>query len=127
MKMNSKALRELYRVVVLVNEGCDLFDYYKIDEYADFFVASCAPKHRRQGITSEMYRRSLKFLAAEGFKMAKSAFTSPWTRLAAQNLGFEEVCTIKYTDIKDEDGNPVYKNYQLHDEHYVSNLCKVLA
>lgn len=126
VKMNSKPMKELYKIVDLCHAGCDLFDYYNLEEYGDFFVASCAPKYRQLGITTEMYRRSLEFLAAEGFKMAKSVFTSPYTRAAATNLGFEEVFKLDYKDIMDEEGNPVFDANTLTDEHYASMMCKRL-
>lgn len=126
LSMNSRALKVLYQLVVMCNEKCDLLEHYKVDEYANFFVASCAPKYRNMGITSEMYRRSIKFLQSEGFKMAKSCFTSIYTRKAATNLGFEEVCRVYYRDMMDDEGNPIFDEAGLTEENYGANMCKLL-
>lgn len=124
--LKSKPMLCLRRLVQICDKACNVFEHYNINEYAEFFVASTAPKYRNQGLAKELYRRSLIFLAAEGFKMAKSIFTSPYSRAAARRLGFEEVYRIHYRDILDDDGNPIFAGYELTDEHYGAVLCKLL-
>jgi len=126
LKVESHTLKVLFDVVNICGERCDLFKQYDVEEYGNFFVASCAPKYRKQGITSEMYRRSLAFLKAEGFQMAKSCFTSPFTRAAATNLGFEEAARLDYKEMVDGEGKPVFNHDELNEEHYACNMCKAL-
>ncbi len=103
-----------------------IFETYKLDEYAEFFVASCATNHRRQGLTSEMYVRNLKFLKAEGFKLAKSLFTSPYTRAAVKKLGFKEVCRIDYRDLYDQHGRLAFDPKDLNEQSFAAVMIKLL-
>ncbi|CAL8111442.1 unnamed protein product [Orchesella dallaii] len=126
ISMNSRTLKHLYKLVDICHQRCDLFEKYDLEEYADFFVASCAPKYRKRGITTEMYKRSLAFLKAEGFKLAKSVFTSPYTRAAARNLGFVEDSRVEFSELKEEDGSPLFYPKVLNEEHYGSMMSKLL-
>lgn len=63
-------------------------------------------------------------MAAEGFTMTKSVFTSPYSRAAAMKLGFEEVHRLYFKDAMNPDGNPIFSQYELTDEHYGALLCK---
>jgi len=78
--VTSYAGKALMRLVDILEKMSNLYDAFGVEEYAEFFVASCDAKYRRRGITTEMYRRNLEFLRAEGFKLVKSIFTSPFTR-----------------------------------------------
>ncbi|CAL8141996.1 unnamed protein product [Orchesella dallaii] len=122
--INSHQSKVLLRVVEVTERMAALFERFDLDEYAEFFMASCAPDHRRQGITSEMYARNMKFLAAEGFKLAKSVFTSPYTRAAVAKLGFKEVCRLDYHDLYDETGKLAFDPEELTSEHYAAIMVK---
>lgn len=124
--MQSRQAKILLHLCDVTDNMAGLLERYGLDEYAEFFVASCAPHHRRQGITSEMYVRNLKFLAAEGFKLAKSLFTSTYTRAAVTKLGFDEVCRLDYRDLYDEDGQPAFDPDDLTPEHFASVMVKQL-
>lgn len=121
---NSHQSKVILKLVDITDSMAGLFERYGVNEYAEFFVASCAPHHRRQGITSEMYVRNLKFLKAEGFKLAKSLFTSPFTRAAVVKLGFEEVCRIDYRDLYDENGELAFDPNNLTSEHFAAVMVK---
>ncbi len=110
----------------LCHKACDPFEYYNVKEFANFFVASTATKFRNQGIASELYKRSFAFLAAEGFVMVKSVFTSPFSRSAALKLGFEELYRLDYKDAIDTNGTPVFAQCKLTEEHYGALMCKKL-
>lgn len=116
----------LRRVVGLCHKACDPFQHYGVTEFANFFVASTATKYRNQGIATELYKRSFSFLAAEGFTMVKSVFTSPYSRAAAMKLGFEEVHRLYFKDVMNPDGKPMFSQCELTDEHYGALLCKKL-
>lgn len=87
-------------------EGDVFKNFPDVDKYGDFFMASVGSNYRGQGLATEMYRRSIKFFKAQGVQVAKSNFTSPFTRKAAHNLGFVELKRIKFLDYKDDQGTP---------------------
>jgi len=126
VKIQDYTFRMLVRQVGMCNDRCDLFKHYDLEEYADFFVASCGTSYRRQGITGEMYKRCLGFLKAEGFKMCKSVFNSPFTRHIALKLGFEEKARVYFKEVMNDQGKPAFKLDELNEEHFGSNLCKLL-
>jgi len=119
-------MRVFLRMCQIMDEEANIFEAFDLTEYADFFVASTAKKYRQRGLAQELYKRSLAFLKAEGFKLAKSLFTSPHTRKAVTNLQFKELSRINYTDVILEDGDKVFCDSDLKPEHYASLMAKVL-
>lgn len=117
-------------VMYQINESCleaaDISGRFGVDEYADFFVASCAPKYRNQGLSSELYRLSLILIKAVGLKVVKSTFTSPYTRAAVKKLGFQELSRVTYKGLKDSQGNLIFDQSKLTDEHFAALMVKVL-
>lgn len=126
VNIQSHQSKVLLRLVEITENMAGLFETYRLDEYAEFFVASCAPHHRQRGITTEMYVRNLRFLKAEGFKLAKSLFTSPYTRAAVAKLGFKEVCRLDYRDLCDENGKAAFEAGQLTDGQFAAIMVKEL-
>ncbi|ODM97588.1 Dopamine N-acetyltransferase, partial [Orchesella cincta] len=124
--MNSRSMKYMCKVDDMCLDRSDLFEKYNLEECADFFAASCAPNHRNRGIISEMYKRSVAFLKAEGFKLAKGILTSPYTRTAARNLGFVEASRVEFSEVKEEDGTPVFDPKDLNEEHYATMMVKLL-
>lgn len=104
----------------------NVFERYGVNEYAALLVSSTHPKFRNQGLATEMYKRTLTLLKAEGVKVVKSTFTSPYSRAAVKRLGFEELCRVNWRDVKDKEGNFVFDHSQLTDEHYGAVMVKQL-
>jgi predicted acetyltransferase len=125
--INSYAGKVLLRLVDILDKMKNLYDGFGVEEYAEFFIASCDPKYRRLGLTTEMYRRNLEFLTAEGFQLAKSTFTSPYTRSIVSKFGFEEVCRLDYHEFVDEEGQMVFNPDELSDEHFAAVMVKELV
>lgn len=124
--VSSHQAKVLIRLCEITDRMAGLFETFGLREYAEFFTASCATHHRRQGITIEMYQRNLRFLKAEGFKLAKSLFTSPYTRAAVTKLGFKEVCRLDYRDLYDENGQLAFHPSVLTDQHFAAIMVKQL-
>ncbi|CAL8091599.1 unnamed protein product [Orchesella dallaii] len=122
----SLASKNLYQMCEIALEKGNIYERYGITEYADFLVASCATKYRNQGLAKELYRRSMELFKVEGIKLAKSVFTSPFSRAAVKRLGFEEICRVDYKTMKDKDGNPVFDPSQLTDEHFGAVMVKLV-
>ncbi|CAL8091605.1 unnamed protein product [Orchesella dallaii] len=122
----SRAAQIFIDIGEIVHDMEDIYEKYQLSESADLLLSSCAPKYRNQGISKELYKRAINFLTAEGFKMVKSVFTSPYSRAGIKNLGFEEVNRLYYKDLKDENGNPVFDTSKLDSESYAALMVKLL-
>jgi len=81
---------------------------YGIDHYADFFMTSVDAEFRGQGLVTEMYRRSIALLTSKNLPVAKSVFSSPFTRKAATKLQFCELARLYLSEAKYEDGTKAY-------------------
>lgn len=92
------------------NKKADLYDIYGIDFYADFLMTSVDPEFQRQGLVTEIYKRSIALLRAKGYPVCKSVFSSPFTRKAATNLGFQEHSRLYFLDHKNEQGELILPN-----------------
>ena len=124
--MRSRTEALMYKMCVEAEKIANTYERFGITKYGSFLVASCAPKYRNQGLTKELYRRSLVLFKAEGLPLARSVFTSPYTRAAVRSLGFEELSRVYFKDLKDDDGNPVFDPSQLNDEHFAAVMVKLL-
>lgn len=90
-----------------VNQQCNIFDKFGVNYYAEFFMASVDPEFQREGIATEMYKRSIKLLRSKGYPLCKSVFTNPYARSAVSKLGFEEISRFYFLDLKNEQGDPI--------------------
>ena len=102
-------IQVVLKFVQLLNERCNLFERFGVDHYGDFWVASVDPEFRQKGLATEMYRRSLALLKAKGYPVCKSVFSSPYTRRAVRNLGFEELDKMYMLDMKNEKGDAFFQ------------------
>jgi len=100
-----------------------VYETYGVEEYVYFFVASTAPNFAGQGLAKEFYRRSLRFLKAEGHKICKVFTSSPYSRAATKSNGFKEMGRVDYENLKDSEGNPIFDSSELSPEHFA--LVKV--
>lgn len=104
----------------------DVANKYKIESWAEFFIASTNRDFRNQGIAAEFYDRSIKFLRAEGYKHALVAVTSPYTKQATKKRGFEQASRMDYEELTDLEGNPAFKKEDLNEDHFALVMMKVL-
>jgi len=104
----SVRVANVFGMVKKAGDMVNLFDLYGIDHYADFLMTSVGSEFTRQGLVTEIYRRSMNLLRAKGYPLCKSVFTSPYTRKAASNLQFQELCRIYARDEKDENGQNIF-------------------
>lgn len=123
-----RASQIFFDIGEILHKEVDLFELYGVEKMADLFLSSVAPKYRNQGLSKEMYKRTLKFLAAEGIPLVKSVFTSPISRQAAFPLQFEEVCRLYYKDVKDNRGRLAFPSTELDDEvHYAALMARRIS
>ncbi|OXA59312.1 uncharacterized protein LOC118434536 [Folsomia candida] len=123
---SSPCMKELFRLTNLLEKEANLFEKFGVGEIARFFIASCTPKYRRRGITTELYRRSLIFLKASGFRLAESMFTNPFTRCCAVKFGFQEVVRIEYKDYRNENDDGFVFRGESSQHHFAAIMVKVL-
>jgi len=88
----------------------NIFDIYGVDQYADLTVASVDPQFRGLGLATEMYKRTLELLKSKRIPVAKSSFSSPYTRKIAQKFGFEQIRRDYFKDFRDENGEKFFHN-----------------
>ncbi|CAG7727827.1 unnamed protein product [Allacma fusca] len=100
----SPEMRSAIRFFTETDNKCNIFETFDIDEYADLRIQCVGRQFRGKGLATEMYTRALAFLKQSGFLVAKSVFTSPYTRKAASNLGFVELARKYFREITDENG-----------------------
>lgn len=100
LDIQSKSMFAVFEIFDKLNKIGKIYERYGIDEYAEFFLVSTTPKYRNQGASKELYRRSLDFLRAEGFKVAKVFLSSPWTVAGTKSLGFEELGSLSYETVR---------------------------
>jgi predicted GNAT family acetyltransferase len=92
--------------------------------YAEIFITAVPNKFGGHGIATEMYRRSLEYLKAKGFKTVKSGFSSPGTRKIGAKLGFDEIGRLYYKAHTKENGEKSFPT--AGDEDFMQEVAKSL-
>jgi ribosomal protein S18 acetylase RimI-like enzyme len=108
--INSDSAKRVLGVLGQVADGGSVFEKYGVDTYGYFLMTCVDPAFRGQGLVTEIYRRSIALLKAKGYPACASLFSSPFTRKAATNLGFDLLFNKKVLDCKDEAGNLLIPN-----------------
>ena len=85
-------------------------------QYAETALASVRPDFRGQGLATELFRRSFGIFKENGDSVIKCMATSPFTRKLAASLNFEELGCWKFSEAKDDDGNPLFPNLSESDD-----------
>ncbi|CAG7728791.1 unnamed protein product [Allacma fusca] len=98
---NAKRITYLLR---LLNEKSQLFDTYKIEEFANLFTTCVHKNYRQRGLVTEIYRRTIALTRERGYFLAMATFTNPFSRAGAAKVGFQELARIPLKGLKDEDG-----------------------
>ena len=109
---SSEGIPPVRRILDQIHEPLEktklsIFDRYNVDYVAWNFLTSTSRKFRKQGLATEMYRRMVPMLKAEGFSVVFSLFSSPYSRRCAEKTGFIEIDRVVFSEIKDSEGNKV--------------------
>ncbi|CAG7829192.1 unnamed protein product [Allacma fusca] len=118
VNIQSREFQMVSKFLGSVEKQVDLFDTFGVEEYADLHFASIDKDFRGQGLASEMYNRAISLLKGLNFKLAKSSFTSPFTRKISTKLGFEQIAIKYFREIEDENGTYPYSH--LPNDEFVS-------
>jgi len=90
-------------------------------DFCTMFAVCVAPSFRRQGLASELCKRSLALFLERGVQHAVVKCTSPLTRSMMTRLGFEPLSTLTYDKLKDEEGARMFDDSVLDEKvHYVT-------
>jgi len=115
----------------MVEDAEKLVDFGKDFGTTDFctmFAVCVAPSCRRQGLGSELCKRSLALFLDRGIQHAVVKCTSPFTRSMMIRLGFEPLATLSYDKLKDEAGDRMFEDSVLDSSvHYVSIYGKMVV
>lgn len=81
-----------------------MFERYGVEFVVWNFLVAVNEKHRNKGLASEMYSRIVRLLKHKKFPLAFSIFTSPFSRRAAQKVGFLEIDRLYFEELRHENG-----------------------
>lgn len=84
-----------------------MFEKYGVEFVVWNFMVAVSSKHRNRGLASELYKRVVELLRSKKFPLAFSIFTSPFSRRAAQKVGFVEIDRAYFNELRNETGELV--------------------
>ncbi|CAG7819229.1 unnamed protein product [Allacma fusca] len=103
-------MRNLICILDMAEEKANLYEKCKVEHYADWLLVSVEKKYRGRGLAQELYKRSVHLAKERGLPLIKCVFSSPYSRKAGANLGFEELSSFNFTDALDENGKKFLPN-----------------
>jgi len=99
----------------------NVFEKFSLEQYGELFVVSVNRDYRGQGLATELFQRSYDIFRKNGDTIIKCTATSPITRKLCSNLGFVEMGSWKFSEIKDGAGNPILGNISECDDGIVAH------
>lgn len=105
---------EILKFLGKVVEDADVYGTFGVDRYAELFILTTHSRKRHPGLGTEMTRRTLEMLAAEGFGLCVTEATSLFSQKIFTRLGFSDVSEIRYDDYK-PDGSVVFPSKPPHE------------
>lgn len=130
LQLKTRQIRIILQIFSELDQQAQIFETYPtINSYGFFFVASTTPKYRNQGLTKELYKRTLNYFKTNGLELAKVFTSSPFTKAATKSLNFEIVGRVDFKNLIDKETNEKVfveeeEEEELTEEHYC--LVKVL-
>lgn len=85
----------------------EMFAKYGVEFVVWNFLVAVNCKHRKRGLASELYSRIVELLRSKNLPLAFSIFTSPFSRRAAQKVGFVEIDRVYFNELRNEEGELV--------------------
>jgi len=96
----------------------DIHKQHEVYVYPELDTISTDKNFRGTGLATEMCRKAVAQLKADGYKLVNCTFTNPISRKIGEKLGFKEGCRIYFNDLQYEDGTLVFG--QAGNEHFVT-------
>ncbi|XP_037028885.1 uncharacterized protein LOC119069097 [Bradysia coprophila] len=87
-----------------------MFGRYGVESVVWNFLVVVDSKQRGKGLASEMYARVVRLLRSKKMSLAFSIYTSPFSRRAAQKVGFVEIDRAYFNELRDENGAIILPN-----------------
>lgn len=125
--MANSAEGKLYlQILDDAEKAVDFGQVFGTSDYCTMFGVLVAPKFRRQGLATELAKRSLALFLQNGKTHTVIKCTSPFTRSMMVRLGFEEIGKLGYDQIVNEAGEKVFSENELDPRlHYVTVYGKM--
>ncbi|CAG7824551.1 unnamed protein product [Allacma fusca] len=108
--MKSWQALNILTILGMVEDKANIYEEFNIDRYADWFLVSVDKKYRGRRLAQELYKRSINLAKEKGLPLVKCIFSSPYSRKAGANLGFQELGSVRGTEAVDENGEKIFPN-----------------
>ncbi|CAL8074511.1 unnamed protein product [Orchesella dallaii] len=119
--IQSPELQKMIPFILHLQEEGKVFDTLGVDEIATLVSVSVEREFRRQGLATEMYRRSLAMLKTKGYVAVEGYFSSPFARKIATKMGFQQLAISYIGQYENADGELVFQDAKPDD--YVSLMA----
>ncbi|XP_014239679.1 dopamine N-acetyltransferase-like [Cimex lectularius] len=106
--------KTIFRVLYRLNHSLQLFKKYKVDKMFECRILSVDAKYRGLGLANKLIIRSEELAKDFGFKVFKTDSTGLFSQRTLMKLGHEAVFEVNYEDIKDENGEQIFKTKPPH-------------
>ena len=108
--MGSEGLKKIVGLIDSLNELCNVFERYNIEECFHFFALGVHKEYRKRGIGTKMMKAAVALVKNMqlGPVVIKGEGSSNYSQRIYEKLGFDTLAEIFYADHK-ENGEVVFK------------------
>ena len=94
--------RDILSIVQYFKNQHDVYTKYNTDKYLTDFGMTTKKNYRHRGIAVEMLKARVEILKALNMNVTSTIFTVIGSQKAAVKANYEEILSIKWTDIAEE-------------------------
>ena len=109
--LKPEGLRKIFECLDVLYNKCDLYQYYKVDEYLGFVALGVHKDYRRRGIGLKVQKAAVNLIKSFelGPIVVKGEGTSNFSKRIYEKLEFDVLVELMYEDHK-ENGEIVFQN-----------------
>lgn len=106
--IQSAELQKMIPFILHLQEEGKVFESVGVDEIATLVSVSVEREFRRQGLATEMYKRTVALLKAKGYVAVEGYFSSPYARKIATKLGFQQLAVSYIGQYENAEGELLF-------------------
>ncbi|KAJ8667551.1 hypothetical protein QAD02_009214 [Eretmocerus hayati] len=109
-KSRLKILSDWFKCVLdVADEKIDFFDKFPgIEKILKVLIVTVDRNHGKKGLATNLLKEALNFARSRGIQVVGGTFTSPYSRRAAEKVGFQTYADIDSRSFRDANGKSIY-------------------
>ncbi|KAG5684449.1 hypothetical protein PVAND_013683 [Polypedilum vanderplanki] len=117
--LKTKPVQDLFKLFRFIESHHDVYEKYKVDKFLFDFGLVTKRDYRYRGIATEFLKARVSVMKSFGLTVTSTVFTVIGSQKAALKAGYEEIFSVKWSDIQEQ-----FPNFDFSISF--SEFCKIM-